>query len=343
MISIIVPIYNAKAYLNECIESLLNQTNDDYELILIDDGSTDNSLSICRTFQTQNCKIRVFHKENEGVSVARQFGITKAMGEIIAFVDSDDRVNEMFCEYINLYSEDYDVLVFSNNLIKEEIIIINDSHKKADIVKGIIAHDNSENYKGINLASVWGKAYKRSFLLSNQISFDKELSSGEDMMFNIDANMRAEKILLVKKSIYFYRQNPNSATTGYKKSIVKNDYKYLKKLENILSQYFPGDKSFEYIYGCIVLNGIWICMRQYFANPENPDGLKVRISEFKLILGKWPYNKYLLSWKKYSYNMSIVRKLCIGMLNLKLYRVCFLFVSFMVKGKKIHESEFVEI
>ena len=101
MISVIVPVYNVEPYLRECIESILGQTYRDFELILVNDGSTDDSGTICDEYAAQDTRIRVLHQKNSGVSVARNVGLDSVQGEYITFVDSDDRVSKDYLAYLN--------------------------------------------------------------------------------------------------------------------------------------------------------------------------------------------------------------------------------------------------
>ena len=100
MVSVIVPIYNAEDTLDYCVKSILSQTFEDYELLLVDDGSTDNSGKKCDDYQNENYRVRAFHKENGGVSSARNFGIEQAVGDYITFVDSDDYIEKRYLEYL---------------------------------------------------------------------------------------------------------------------------------------------------------------------------------------------------------------------------------------------------
>ena len=118
-ISIIVPVYNAEKYLRRCIDSILSQSLTDFELILIDDGSTDRSPLICDEYATRDKRIRLIHKKNDGVSAARNDGIDIAQGEFITFVDSDDWVDEVYL-YTLLQYKQYDIVFFSHRLIFDD-------------------------------------------------------------------------------------------------------------------------------------------------------------------------------------------------------------------------------
>lgn len=112
-VSVIVPIYNAHKYLKRCIRSILDQTYENLDIVLIDDGSQDNSLEICKRFEKEDQRVRVFHKENGGVSSARNYGIKKAQGEYIVFIDADDRVETSFIESLLAKAKENSIVICS--------------------------------------------------------------------------------------------------------------------------------------------------------------------------------------------------------------------------------------
>ena len=112
LISVIVPIYNVEEYLNECVDSILNQTYKNLEIILVDDGSTDKSGIICDDYAKIDSRIKVIHKKNGGLSDARNVGIDRALGEFIIFIDSDDYIDHSMCEILLAYASKYDVDIF---------------------------------------------------------------------------------------------------------------------------------------------------------------------------------------------------------------------------------------
>lgn len=176
LISVIVPVYNTEKYLDQCIQSVLAQTYTNWELLLIDDGSTDSSGAICDKYAAQDSRIRVFHKENGGVSSARNLGLDNAKGEWITFVDSDDWVNA------NLYTR---LLHDSSGLL------IVGAYKKASqmyiLPNEKILLDKGENVLNLfmlpHFSVPWGKLYKRSILQKYNIRFDIFLSTHEDTLF----------------------------------------------------------------------------------------------------------------------------------------------------------------
>ena len=122
LVSVIVPVYNAEKYLEDCVNSILSQILDDFELLLIDDGSTDSSGTICDSYKIRDSRVRVFHKKNGGVTSARRLGVEKSLGEWISFVDSDDIVKSDYCDVlIREIENDVDIIAtrISNEKIKE--------------------------------------------------------------------------------------------------------------------------------------------------------------------------------------------------------------------------------
>ncbi len=167
-ISVIVPVYNSELYLEECIESVLNQTYDNFELILINDGSSDNSKYICDKYEKKDNRVRVKHICNSGVSVARNIGISISTGDYIVFVDSDDYINpDMLKElynYINKYNTDMvicDFMYYKNN------VFINSEVKEQNIKIYTSEEAQYQLYKDkyLNFIVVWGKIYKRKLAI----------------------------------------------------------------------------------------------------------------------------------------------------------------------------------
>ena len=185
MISVIVPVYKAEKYLHRCVDSILTQTYTDFELLLINDGSPDNSGAICDEYAAKDSRVRVFHKENEGVSSARNLGLDNAKGEYVTFCDSDDYVGE---DWLMAYSE---AIKESLDFAIQGIYYI--------INKGELETKRLVPYKGCNLNDkrnlivqlisygVYGypvtKLFKRQIIEDNHISFDTNSAFREDEQF----------------------------------------------------------------------------------------------------------------------------------------------------------------
>ena len=190
LISIIIPVYNKKEYLSNCLESLKRQTYRNIEIILVDDGSTDGSNIICDEY-ADNCRnIHVFHKVNNGVSSARNFGIKKANGEFVLFIDADDEVMPNYVEklYYTLIQKNVDIVICS---IRENYYYENQVCRKLDrklkLMQGNIMNDfnylyfNDNFYMGANVL----KIYRMNLIKKYDLRFREDLASGEDYAFNL--------------------------------------------------------------------------------------------------------------------------------------------------------------
>lgn len=185
MISIIVPIYNAEKYLPNLINSILNQIYENWELVLVDDGSTDNTLKVCSQLIRDNNKIRVICNEHQGVSVARNTGIEAAKGEWITFVDADDLLFDGFLEALYnaaIKAPSIDLCYGGYAIVENEKTTLNTY--KTKVYSGVeeVNIFLSET-KALYRCSPWGKLFKRSIIMDNNIRFDTGLSISEDRLF----------------------------------------------------------------------------------------------------------------------------------------------------------------
>lgn len=214
VISIIVPVYNTERFLADCINSILNQTYKDFELILIDDGSSDSSPKICDTFALNDDRIKVIHIQNGGVSEARNMGISVATGKYLMFCDSDDLVDEHWCEYLLHYITDS-----PNKLVIS-------GWERFEGNEGIPTDINRELnteylsfYEIFELRVSWStcnKIFRSDIIKENGILFKKEIPLGEDTIFvSKYYSFLSEGCLYIKIPLYFYRQHDVSAIHTY--------------------------------------------------------------------------------------------------------------------------------
>ena len=216
-LSIIIPVYNAEKYLNKCIDSILNQSFKDFELLLIDDGSKDLSGKICDKYAEVDERVKVFHIQNGGPAKARNLGIKYATGIYIEFVDADDELIPEALE--NLY------ILTKNN---PDIIIADSQIITADEkVKNIISIEkndqiNVEEYlKNLNtvrkatlLHYIWNKWYKRKLICENRIIFDENERLGEDFLFNCEIIDKADCVWGTDILLYKYYKRDNGSLSG---------------------------------------------------------------------------------------------------------------------------------
>lgn len=207
-ISVIVPVYNAEKYLRRCIDSILAQTYKDFELLLIDDGSKDSSGAICDEYASKDSRVRVFHKQNGGVSSARNLGLKIACGEFVTFCDSDDYVEVDYLRYIFTDCE-YDMSGVSMKAISSEIFwTLPDlsSNGNKNIINSILGvYDDG-------FRRVIGKLFKLRIIRANDISFETDIKWGEDSLFVLDFLKCCNSIRFLSTALYNYNLSENGLT-----------------------------------------------------------------------------------------------------------------------------------
>ena len=241
--SVIIPVYNVEKYINRCLKSILSQRYNDLEIILIDNGSTDRSGSICDIYANEDANISVYHIENHGVGSARNFGLSKARGEFIYFVDSDDYlVGNLFAEFEDKLTPDLDLLVFSYyNSFEQEMTEKNRTKKILPYNGSYDKYDFSKIFKDLFLSdmlyTVWNKLYRREFLIENNISFEK-YELGEDVRFNLDVYRKVNKVYLSQDSYYVYViGRKGSAMSSYNPKRLQYQLQELELVDSLLKDW----------------------------------------------------------------------------------------------------------
>ncbi len=237
LLSIIVPVYNSEKYLESTINSILNQNFSDFELILVNDGSSDNSAKICETFKNTNAKIKVINQENLGVSEARNAGIKAASGQYIQFVDSDDFIHpDMSKTLINcIKSHKADIVICGylkfdqNNQSK----VISMPDKIYTSIKDF-ANDIMLFSKTWLLNTPTNKIYCTKIIKDNNIYFDKNFNLGEDLLFNCEYLKHSNLIINLKEPLYNYVCNINSLTHEKHQNFYENQKIIYTQLRNLI-------------------------------------------------------------------------------------------------------------
>lgn len=220
VISILMPAYNVEKYINMAIDSVLNQTFKDFELIIINDGSTDNTGEIVENYKDRDSRISVYHTENRGLSSARNLALSYARGEYVTFIDSDDAVKEDYLECLYQNAEKYNAdVVFSSyyRYVEDELLYYYVTLEKGYEVKMFSWQEVYENYyspvNGYNiiLTVAWGKLFRRELLTKIYFPNGK---IHEDSYTIYKAYMISNKIVYVNKNLYMYRQRSNSIMTS---------------------------------------------------------------------------------------------------------------------------------
>lgn len=233
IISVIIPVFKVQDYLDRCIESVVNQTYSNLEIIIVDDGSPDECPAICDRWAAIDNRISVIHQENGGVSIARNVGLKKAKGEWISFVDSDDWLHPQFFEILlnQAHNVIADVIV-SDHLRTEDIVpyekyVITDITFSQMTIDKVFRNSHIRNY-------VWGKIYKAELLRDK--AFDEDIIFGEDTLFNVLVlGIDGIKVYYTSEQLYFYYERDNSAvnTIGrFKQTVLYEKFIELAILDN---------------------------------------------------------------------------------------------------------------
>ena len=271
LISVIVPIYRIDRYVGLCIESLINQTYKNLEIILVDDGSPDRCPEICDLYAKKDSRIKVIHKENGGLVSARKAGIMAATGKYVGYVDGDDWVGEGFYESLHnhIAATDADIACagFRRDLFTSTSSFTDNLQsglyegERLDALRMKMLSNGDFYRLGVS-TYVWNKLFKREILLEAQLSVDNSISIGEDGAVTYPAIMKAKKVVLTDNTAYHYRQREDSMlklTTSFDKDAEK-----LMALHKYLTAYAKGvDAKYklqqqvdDYVLGiCIMRSG----------------------------------------------------------------------------------------
>ena len=243
LISIVIPIYNASKYLEKCINSVINQTYKNLEIILVNDGSIDNSLDICNDFKDKDNRIKVISKKNEGVSKTRNIGIDKCKGKYLMFLDSDDYIDEIYVEKMYTYLTKNNLSMVTSSMtlvdVNYNVLKVSSYKDKSDIlqVKDIYKDIVNTSY----FCPIWKNIIKVSLIKDNSIYFDDSLKFGEDLLFSFKIIQSCEKIGYLSFPGYFYVQNNASITHNNSFDIVKKYVEDNKHVYSILNEYINDD------------------------------------------------------------------------------------------------------
>lgn len=248
LVSIIVPIYNVEKYLLKCLESILGQTMKNIEVILINDGSKDKSLSICHEYANQDNRIQVIDKVNEGVAAARNTGLERASGNYVGFVDPDDWIEpEMYESMYNKLAHSEHNLCLCNYYKDDRLVsypkvlkIKKDSLDKQEVIDEIIASmigidDLMPKYKYI-MGCVWRCLYKKDFIDQYELRFKKGVSIMEDLVFTIEALLKSDGLCIDHGIWYHYRRNPKSILHSYNPNMWEDQIYVHRLLEELLQE-----------------------------------------------------------------------------------------------------------
>ncbi|MGU8778425.1 glycosyltransferase [Clostridium perfringens] len=255
-VSVIVPIYKVENYLSQCIDSILAQSYSNLEVILVDDGSPDSCPKICDNYQMYDSRIRVIHKENQGLGLARNTGLDIATGDYVLFVDSDDYIDIDMIKILldKIIKNNSDTVFCGLNKVKQDGKIVkvpsiykNNIFKGRSIINNILLEmvgSNPEDKEDSNIyMSVWHALYSMKIIKEHNIKFPSErIFMSEDISFHIDYLRYSKSATYIDNCLYYYRENENSLSKKFDENRFKRQKKLYFQILDKLSVFLEEDE-----------------------------------------------------------------------------------------------------
>jgi glycosyltransferase involved in cell wall biosynthesis len=304
-ISIIIPIYNVEKYLNKCIDSIVNQSYTDFELLLINDGSTDKSGEICNNYAKIDPRIKVIHQENAKMATARNAGLKIANGELIWFIDSDDWIEKDSVQHIvsNMIDSDLEIFGFAFNYYFEKT---NTFSKSQNTYK--IEQCDSKNYiKQETFLSplIWSFVYRKDFLNQNNITFIETILH-EDEAFNLHCFSKLKQIKKSDKVLYNYRQRENSFMSSKPSEMrIKSFYVLVKMCKEFKNNEFEPEFLTRKIYNLISILFTFLARFEYEKSLKNEIIKQISELEPKQFILKSDANGIKIEKRVYNLNPNL--------------------------------------
>ncbi len=342
-VTIIIPVYNVENYIEKCINSCLNQTFKEIEIIAIDDSSTDNSYNILKQFKDK--RLKVIKQDKLGVSAARNLGIKMSTSDWIVFLDSDDWIEDNMIETMYYYTKnpnEIDIIIsgYYISSSKNEIethFFKNTNHlldkgENINLIKSSLCNTEYDNKTSITNCGVpWAKMYRKQYIIDNHCYFKLGLKRMQDTIFNLEAYYNTDKIMIIPYALYHYRINDVSVTHKHSADfdetslqVIKyiDDFMYEKKLYKDLKKYFDAKKVKLYIE----------TIRLKYLSENCNLTKREKINELKNLYGKYKFNKFSNKSLKY---LNKTEKVIAILIKYKLIRCCYDFMNIKYKIKKI--------
>lgn len=288
-LSVIVPVYNGAMTLDRCIQSVINQTYKNFELIIVNDGSEDESLQIAKKYAVEDERVRVLSQENKGVSAARNYGLQEAKGKWITFVDADDYLDvNCFDAVLKQEAVKSVELVLWNRMDvyrnrQEEKKIFVDNEWENNLVNDLIGKVFYNQNGNLEICSACCRLFRRDIICHESICFDNSLSMGEDLIFMLDYLKAVRQFCYIDKAMYYRCMTEQSAMHGFNPQIQESVVRLLRTIKKHIDTQQNGNilKAYQ-IY---VLRGpVTTYLECYLCNSLNRDGRRKRSKELKAFL-----------------------------------------------------------
>ncbi len=252
LVSIIIPVYNAESTIIRCIDSIAKQTYTNIEIIVINDGSNDNTLDLLYEYKKRKDKIKIVNINNSGVSVARNTGLKIAKGKYIIFVDSDDCIKDNMVEKLVEMREKYNTFIICNYCILKKTKKYATDSKEYNIDYGISFQSDEDFCKLFIemdiLKAPWGKIYDADIIRKNNLIFETDISLGEDLIFNLNYLKFIERIIYLKDKLYcYYVGNSNSLSKKYYDNMIDIQKKIVERIIQHIAQ-IKNCKQIDEVY-----------------------------------------------------------------------------------------------
>ena len=326
-ISIIVPVYNVEKYIRQCLDSIINQTYKNIEILLIDDGSVDNSGKICDEYAKNDKRIKVFHQKNSGVSRARNKGLDNITGDYVMFVDSDDWLELNACEILikilkkhhvqflifNLYKE------YNNRIVKmkEYNIPKSDNLLVKKIQAKILAPSiKIDDFSIGQIGFACTKIISSKLFKTNRFPFENKKAVYEDVLLYYNLFENVDKVLVCNEYLYHYRILNTSATRGYNADFPQISDEFNKQILLLKDKHKNDKYYFQSVYVRNLFN-LTTVLNLFINNFDTRNSFKVRKKMLKEMLKKDYYKNSIANIKAYNLNKKL--KIYYYLLKLKLY------------------------
>ena len=329
-LSVIIPVYNAEKWISETLDSIVNQTYKDIEIIVVDDGSSDNSLAIVNGYAERDDRIKIISKKNGGVSSARNVGIENATGDYVAFIDADDYVeldayeklikrheecgaDITFCSFVRFFPNGKTLYMRENSLKR---LCENPGdiqyfflYTEPEVRDGVLYTDDIHG-------AIWRSIFRRDIIVDNDIRFPTDMRFAEDMVFILKYLQYCKKAEWVEEYLLWYRANTkpagyhnlkenNMSLLRYQKAILEANNYYSRKRKKQLAAYLSCQTYF------------WIINEEYVFKPEAPLVMKqyTKEKEFRRLLTVYSF------WQKFKVKPELKRIILFILLKLRMWRV----------------------
>ena len=294
MVSIMVPVYNVEKYLSKCIDSLVNQTYENYEIILVNDGSTDGCGKICDDYAEKYGRIRVYHQKNLGVSAARNYGIDVAKGEFISFVDADDWLDTRYLEKLIAAQVEHDVdltmceftnILEANGTERRMVSFDGDIYYSGgSMIESYVLPKTLMNNNRQMIGNPYCKLYKMKLLEEYKIRFNEELKLHEDRLFNYEYVQHIVNFCYIAETYYYRLVWKGSSMRIFRKNIYEEYIKICKVYTNMLMKHEKKLWEIEYFIPLLISD----VLGQYVCNIHNTEKHKKRWENYYQYLSEYP-------------------------------------------------------